>query len=40
VIGAGGVRWAVHVTGMGKIRNAYKIFVGKPEGEDHWETLA
>jgi len=25
--------WASHVVGMGEIRNAYKILVGKPEGK-------
>jgi hypothetical protein len=25
--------WVGHVTRMGKMRNAYKIFVGKPEGK-------
>jgi hypothetical protein len=27
------MRWAGHVTRMGKMRNAYKIMVGKPEGK-------
>jgi hypothetical protein len=26
------MRWAEHVTRMGEKRNAYRIFVGKPEG--------
>jgi len=26
------VRWAAHVERVGKMRNAYKILVGKPEG--------
>jgi hypothetical protein len=26
------MRWAGHVARMGKRRNAYRIFVGKPEG--------
>jgi len=26
------MRWAGHVVRMGKIRSAYKILVGKPEG--------
>jgi hypothetical protein len=26
-------RWARQVTRMGKMRNAYKIFIGKPEGK-------
>jgi hypothetical protein len=30
------MRWAVDVTRVGKKRNAYRILVGKPEG-DHWE---
>jgi hypothetical protein len=28
--------WAGHVARMGAKRNAYRILVGKPEG-DHWE---
>jgi hypothetical protein len=27
------MRWAVHVKYMGEMRNAYKIFVGNPEGK-------
>jgi hypothetical protein len=27
------MRWAWHVTRMGEKRNAYGIFVGKPEGK-------
>jgi hypothetical protein len=27
------MRWAGHVTRMGETRNAYRIFVGKPEGK-------
>jgi hypothetical protein len=26
------LRWAGHVTGMGKSRGAYRVLVGKPEG--------
>jgi hypothetical protein len=26
------IKWAVHVARMGEKRNAYRIFVGKPEG--------
>jgi len=26
------MRWADHVAGMGEMKNAYKILVGKPEG--------
>jgi hypothetical protein len=26
------MRWAIHVTRMGDMRNAYNILVGKPEG--------
>jgi hypothetical protein len=26
------MRWAGHVTRMGETRNAYRILVGKPEG--------
>jgi hypothetical protein len=25
------MRWAGHVAGMGELRNAYRILVGKPE---------
>jgi hypothetical protein len=32
VIKSGRMRWAVHVELMGEMTNAYKIFVGKPEG--------
>jgi hypothetical protein len=28
-----GMRWAGHVVYMGKKRNAYRILVGKPEGQ-------
>jgi hypothetical protein len=31
------IRWAGHTTRMGKKRNAYKILVGKPEGEKSLE---
>jgi hypothetical protein len=27
------MRWAGHVARMGETRNAYRIFVGKPEGK-------
>jgi hypothetical protein len=27
------IRWAGHVATMGKVRNAHKLFVGKPEGK-------
>jgi hypothetical protein len=27
------MRWAGHVAHLGEMRNAYKIFVGKPEGK-------
>jgi hypothetical protein len=27
------MRWAGHVAGMGKKRNAYSLLVGKPEGK-------
>jgi hypothetical protein len=27
------MRWAGHVTGMGEMRSAYRIFVGKLEGK-------
>jgi hypothetical protein len=32
VIISRGMRWAGHVAGMGEMRNAYKILIGKPEG--------
>jgi len=28
------MRWAGHVAHMGKMRDTYKIFVGKTEGRD------
>jgi hypothetical protein len=28
------MRWAGHIGRMGKLRNAYNIFVGKPEGKE------
>jgi hypothetical protein len=28
------MRWAGHVAGMGEKRNAYRLLVGKPEGEE------
>jgi hypothetical protein len=30
------MRWARHVVHKGKIRNASKILVGKPEGMNHF----
>jgi hypothetical protein len=34
------MKWAGHVAHMGKMRNAYKILVGKPEDKkDHSEDL-
>jgi hypothetical protein len=29
------MRWAGHVALMGEKRNAYRIYVGKPEVRDH-----
>jgi hypothetical protein len=29
------MRWAGHVARMGRGRNVYRIFVGKPEGKDN-----
>jgi hypothetical protein len=29
------MRWADHVARMGEKRNAYRLFVGKPEERDH-----
>jgi hypothetical protein len=31
------MRWAGHATGMGKIRTAYSIFIGKLKVRDHSE---
>jgi hypothetical protein len=31
------MRWARHVACMGKMKNAYNIFVGKPEGKETTE---
>jgi hypothetical protein len=33
MIKSGRMRWAGHVARMGENRNAYRIFVGKPEGK-------
>jgi hypothetical protein len=33
VINSKRMRWAEHVTRMGKMRNEYNMFVGKPEGK-------
>jgi hypothetical protein len=33
------MRWAGHVAGMGEMRSAYSILVGKPEGRDHLEDI-
>jgi hypothetical protein len=32
-------RWAGHAARMGEGRGVYRIFVGRPEGRDHWEDL-
>jgi hypothetical protein len=34
------VRLAGHVACMGEMRNAYRIFISKPEGSDHSEDLS
>jgi hypothetical protein len=34
-----GMRWARHVSCMGKMRNAYQILVGRTEGKSHLEDL-
>jgi hypothetical protein len=31
------MRWAGHVARMGEKRNAYRLFVRKPEGNHHYE---
>jgi len=33
------MRWAGHVARMGEERGVYMIFVGKPEGRNHWGDL-
>jgi hypothetical protein len=33
------MRWVGHVTCMGEIRNAQKVFTGKLEGRDHTEDI-
>jgi hypothetical protein len=33
VIKSGRMRWEEHVARMGEMKNAYNIFVGKPEGK-------
>jgi hypothetical protein len=33
VIKSSSMKWARHVARMGEMRNAYSIFVGKPEGK-------
>jgi len=33
------MRWAEHVARMGKMKNAYKILIGKPEVKKHSEDL-
>jgi len=34
------MKWAGNVARMRKMRNGYKILVGKPEGNNHWEDLS
>jgi hypothetical protein len=34
------MRWAGNVARMGEERNAYKVLMGKPEGETTWKTKA
>jgi hypothetical protein len=34
------MRWAGHVTGVGKMRNSYKILVGNLKERDHSEDLS
>jgi hypothetical protein len=33
IIKSGRMRWAGNIAGMGEKRNAYRLFVGKPEGK-------
>jgi hypothetical protein len=39
IVKARRMRWAWHVTRMGKKRNAYRLFVGKPEGRPRRKWL-
>jgi hypothetical protein len=39
VIKSGGMRWVGHVASMVKTKNAHKILVGKPEGNNRSEYL-
>ena len=34
------MRWAGHVERMGKMRDAYRGYVGKPEGKTTWKIEA
>jgi hypothetical protein len=33
------MRWVRHVTRMGEMRNAYRVFVGSLKARDHLEDL-
>jgi len=33
------VRWVGHVARVGERRNAYRVLVGKPDGNDHLEDI-
>jgi len=33
------MRWAGHMALMGVERGVYRVFVGKPEGRNHWGDL-
>ena len=33
------MRWAGHEARMGELRGVYRVLVGKPEGENHWEDI-
>lgn len=34
------IRWAEHVTHLGKKRNTLRVLVGKPKGKNHFENSA
>jgi hypothetical protein len=33
------IRWAGYVARMGEGRGVYRVWVGTPEGKNHWEDL-
>jgi len=34
------ILWAGHVAPMGEERGVYRVFLGKPEGRNHWGDLS